>query len=239
MESLIAATALFLGMHWIVSGSPLRGVIVARMGEGPFKAVFALTITVSIVWMGWAYAHAPYVQTWGTAAGLKPVSWVLMALAFVMFGASATDKNPTTLGRVPPDQVEARGMVRITRHAGLFGLGLWGLAHFIVNGDWASHLLFGSFAFQGLIAPLNLDVRIPPGVVRRLGLVAARRARIVFRPLKRAFLPFSTGRARSLSGRFRQTNTGVFDLRARHPASPSQAVLEQPVSSSRPARRVP
>ena len=157
MESLIAATALFLGMHWIVSGSPLRGVIVARMGEGPFKAVFALTITVSIVWMGWAYAHAPYVQTWGTAAGLKPVSWVLMALAFAMFGASATDKNPTTLGRVPPDQVEARGMVRITRHAGLFGLGLWGLAHFIVNGDWASHLLFGSFAFQGLIAPLNLD----------------------------------------------------------------------------------
>jgi uncharacterized membrane protein len=80
-----------------------------------------------------------------------------MARAFVMFVASATDKNPPTLGRVPPDQVEARGMVRITRHAGLFGLGLWGLAHFIVNGDWASHLLFGSFAFQGLIAPLNLD----------------------------------------------------------------------------------
>lgn len=157
MESLIAATALFLGMHWIVSGSPLRGVIVARMGEGPFKAAFALAITVSITWMGWAYAHAPTVETWGTAASLKPVSWVLMAFAFVMFGASATDKNPTTLGRVPPDQVEARGMVRITRHAGLFGLGLWGLAHFIVNGDWASHLLFGSFAFQGLIAPLNLD----------------------------------------------------------------------------------
>lgn len=157
MESLIAATALFLGMHWIVSGSPLRGVIVARMGEGPFKAAFALTITVSLVWMGWAYAHAPHLPTWGTAGNLKPLSWVLMALAFVMFGASATDKNPTTLGRVPPDQVEARGMVRITRHAGLFGLGLWGLAHFIVNGDWASHLLFGSFAFQGLIAPLNLD----------------------------------------------------------------------------------
>ena len=157
MESLIAATALFLGMHWIVSGSPLRDVIVARTGEGPFKAGFALIITVSIVWMGWAYAHAPYAQTWGTAADLKPVSWVLMALAFVMFGASVTAQNPTTLGRVPPDQVQARGMVRITRHAGLFGLGLWGFAHFIVNGDWASHLLFGSFAFQGLVAPLNLD----------------------------------------------------------------------------------
>lgn len=157
MESLIAATALFLGMHWIVSGSPLRGVIVARIGEAPFKAVFALIITASIVWMGWAYAHAPYVETFGTAAGLKPLSWLLMALAFAMFGASVTAKNPTTLGSVPPDQVEARGVVRITRHAGLFGLGLWGLGHFIVNGDWASHLLFGSFAFQGLVAPLNLD----------------------------------------------------------------------------------
>ncbi len=157
MESLIAATALFLGMHWIVSGSPLRGVIVARMGEGPFKAAFAFTITVSLLWMGWAYAHAPHLPTWGTAGNLKPLSWVLMAIAFVLFGASVTEKNPTTLGRVPPDQVEARGVVRVTRHAGLFGLGLWGLAHFIVNGDWASHLLFGSFAFQGLIAPLNLD----------------------------------------------------------------------------------
>lgn len=157
MGSLIAATALFLGMHWIISGSPLRETIVARTGEAPFKAGFALIITVSIVWMGWAYAHAPYVATWGTASGLKPLSWGLMALAFVLFAASLTDRNPTTLGRVPPDQVQARGMVRITRHAGLFGLGLWGLAHFLVNGDWASHLLFGSFAFQGLVAPLNLD----------------------------------------------------------------------------------
>ncbi len=157
MGSLMAATALFLGMHWIISGSPLRETIVARTGEAPFKAGFALIITVSIVWMGWAYAHAPYVATWGTAAGLKPLSWGLMALAFVLFAASLTDRNPTTLGRVPPDQVQARGMVRITRHAGLFGLGLWGLAHFLVNGDWASHLLFGSFAFQGLVAPLNLD----------------------------------------------------------------------------------
>ncbi|HCZ48177.1 MAG TPA: NnrU family protein [Gammaproteobacteria bacterium] len=157
MGSLIAATALFLGMHWIISGSPLRETIVARTGEAPFKAGFALIITVSIVWMGWAYAHAPYVATWGTAAGLKPLSWGLMALAFVLFAASLTDRNPTTLGRVPPDQVQARGMVRITRHAGLFGLGLWGLAHFLVNGDWASHLLFGSFAFQGLIGPLNME----------------------------------------------------------------------------------
>ena len=31
------------------------------------------------------------------------------------------------------------------------------MAHFIVNGDVASHWLYGTFAFQGLIAPLNME----------------------------------------------------------------------------------
>lgn len=157
MESLIASCLLFLGMHWIISGSPLRAYVVKPLGEPLFKALFALTIAGSLVWMGLAFSAAPYQPTWGTAEALKPVSLVLMALAFLMLVTSAFDKNPTTLGMVPPDQVEARGMVRITRHAGLLGLGLWGLAHFIVNGDWASHWVYGTIAFEGLIAPLNLD----------------------------------------------------------------------------------
>ena len=157
MESLIAACLFFLGMHWIISGSPLRTPIVNLLGEQLFKALFALTIAGSLIWMGMAFAAAPYIETWGTATALKPVSLVLMFFAFLMLTTGALDKNPTTLGLVPPDQVEARGMVRITRHAGLLGLGLWGLAHLIVNGDVASHWLYGTIAFEGLIAPLNLD----------------------------------------------------------------------------------
>ena len=157
MESLIASCLLFLGMHWIISGSPLRAYVVKLLGEPLFKGIFALTIAGSLIWMGSAFSAAPYLPTWGTAEALKPVSLVLMALAFLMLVTGALDKNPTTLGMVPPDQVDARGMVRITRHAGLLGLGLWGLAHFIVNGDWASHWVYGTIAFEGLIAPLNLD----------------------------------------------------------------------------------
>ena len=157
MSSLIAATALFLGLHALLSGSPLRAHVVSRTGEPAFKAGFSLAITLSLVWMGWAYSHAPLIPTWGTATALQPLALGLVLLSFLLFAASLAERNPTTLGLLPPDQVEARGTIRITRHPGLFGLGLWGLAHFIVNGDWASHLLFGSFAFQGLIAPLNLD----------------------------------------------------------------------------------
>ena len=157
MDSLIASCLFFLGMHWIISGSPLRAPVVKLFGEKLFKRLFAASIFVALSWMAVAFSSAPYVETWGTAAALKPVSLVLMVLSFLMLTTSALDKNPTTLGLVPPDQVEARGMVRITRHAGLFGLGLWGLAHFIVNGDVASHWVYGTIAFQGLIAPLNLD----------------------------------------------------------------------------------
>ena len=157
MESLIAACLFFLGMHWIISGSPLRTPIVGLLGEPLFKGLFSLSIFVALGWMALAFSNAPYIETWGTATALKPASLVLMALCFLMLTTGALDKNPTTLGILPPDQVEARGMVRITRHAGLLGLGLWGLAHFIVNGDVASHWLYGTIAFQGLIAPLNLD----------------------------------------------------------------------------------
>lgn len=157
MESLLAATALFVGLHTLLSGSPLRALVVARSGEPAFKIGFSIAIALSLSWMGWAYAHAPHLETWGTANTLKPLAFGLMLLAFLLLAAGLTARNPTTLGLIAPDQVAVRGVLRITRHPGLLGLGLWGLAHFIVNGDWASHLLFGSFAFEGLIAPLNLD----------------------------------------------------------------------------------
>jgi len=157
MNSLIAACLFFLGMHWIISGSPLRTHIVKLTGETLFKVLFSLSIFAALAWMIIAFSAAPYLATWGTADNLKPVSLVLMFFALLLLPMSIFDKNPTLMGLVPPDQVTARGMVRITRHAGLIGLGLWGLAHFIVNGDWASHLLYGTIAFEGLIAPMNLD----------------------------------------------------------------------------------
>lgn len=157
MSSLIAATALFVGLHALLSGSPLRAHLVAHTGELGFKLGFSLAMTLSLVWMGWSYAHAPHLETWGTASALQPLAFALMLLAFLLFAAGLAERNPTTLGLIAPDRVEVRGTIRITRHPGLLALGLWGLAHFVVNGDWASHLLFGSFAFQGLVAPLNLD----------------------------------------------------------------------------------
>ena len=56
---------------------------VIRTGEKPFKIAFSLAVAVSLVWMIFAYAHAPYLVTWGTASALKPLALVLVAFAFI------------------------------------------------------------------------------------------------------------------------------------------------------------
>ena len=157
MNSLICATALFLGLHWFISGSPLRNLIVSAIGETPFKAIFSILVLASLTWMVIAYGDAEHQPTWGTAQALKPLSLVLITLSLAMIFLGIFSNNANTNTSAQPDEIEVRGVVRITRHSALFGLGLWGLGHFIVNGDMASHIFFGCFAFQGLIAPLNMD----------------------------------------------------------------------------------
>jgi uncharacterized membrane protein len=157
LMSLIMACTLFLGLHWLIAGSPLRQRIVALTGEKAFRLGFSLSVLASLIWMGWAYAHAPRIETWGTATALKPSTAVIMAMAFVFFIAGTFSKNISILNSHTPEDIAPRGLLRITRNPGLIGLGLWGLAHGMVNGDWASHWLFGTFAFQGLIGPLNME----------------------------------------------------------------------------------
>ena len=42
MASLLAAAIFFVGIHFVISGSPLRGKIVASLGDGPFRGLFLL-----------------------------------------------------------------------------------------------------------------------------------------------------------------------------------------------------
>jgi hypothetical protein len=49
MFSLIAASVFFLLIHFGVSGTRLRDVLVARMGVGPYQGVFALVSIIGIL----------------------------------------------------------------------------------------------------------------------------------------------------------------------------------------------
>jgi len=64
MTMLVLAAIVFVGSHILLSGTPLRGVVVRVVGETGFLAVFSLIAIASLVWTAWSYSDADYVGVW-------------------------------------------------------------------------------------------------------------------------------------------------------------------------------
>ena len=162
MHNLIASSAYFLLIHFGVSGTRLRDRLVARLGAGPYRGAFALASVIGIVWMIYAYRHAPTVELWGLWLGFRPAAYVLVFIAFLFVVIGITTPSPTRVGmesKVGQGPEAARGIVRITRHPFLWGIALWAFVHLIVNGDLASLILFGSLLVLAVIGTVSIDAK--------------------------------------------------------------------------------
>jgi uncharacterized membrane protein len=162
MYSLIAASVFFLLIHFGVSGTRLRDVLVARIGVVPYRGAFALASLVGLVWMSGAYGRAPTVDLWGQLIGLRPLAFVLVLVAFLFVGIGLATPSPTRVGMestLAQGTDIVRGVVRITRHPFLWGVGLWAFVHLIVNGDLASLVLFGSLLLLALGGTAFIDAK--------------------------------------------------------------------------------
>jgi uncharacterized membrane protein len=162
MLSLIAASGFFVLIHFGVSGTRLRDVLVARLGAGPYRGAFAVASLVGIVWMTRAYRRAPAVDLWGQLIGLRPLAFALVLIAFLFVGIGLATPSPTRVGmetKLAQGTQIVRGIVRITRHPFLWGVGLWAFVHLIVNGDLASVILFGSLLLLALGGTVSIDAK--------------------------------------------------------------------------------
>src|SRR5215471_13655062 len=159
MVSLFAAAIFFVGIHPVIAGSPLRGKIVALIGEGPFRGLFSLLSLVGLVWLSRAYSHAEYIQLWGKLYGFRPFALIIMLLAFFFVVLAFTSPNPTVVGgeALLAEKEPAKGIQRITRHPFLWGVALWSFIHLIFNGDLASMIFFGSFFIVAIAGPFSID----------------------------------------------------------------------------------
>jgi uncharacterized membrane protein len=83
MPNLIVASVFFLLIHFGVSGTRLRDALSARLGEGPYRGLFALASIAGIAWMIFAYRRAPIVELWGVLLGFRPAAYVLVFIAFL------------------------------------------------------------------------------------------------------------------------------------------------------------
>ena len=160
-SNLVLPAAIFLGVHTLVSGTPLRGVLVRTIGLRAYLALFSLTSLAGLVWMILAYREAPFIPIW-QAPVLGWVGVLLMPVALLFAIAGYTTKGLTASGAGlagVEDRDLAVGIGKITRHPFLWSVVLWSGAHLLVNGDVASLILFATFLILGLVGPLLIDAK--------------------------------------------------------------------------------
>ena len=160
MIELAVALAAFVGGHFFLSSRWARDPIVARVGERPFLAVYALTAALTLVWAVHAYVAAPDVTLWVAPTGVKHIALTVVLLSAILVAASMSPDNPALAGMPPPKLEDGpRGIFRITRHPFMWGVALWALTHMLANGDAASQILFGGFAILALLGTAHTDTR--------------------------------------------------------------------------------
>lgn len=158
MASLVLASLFFAGIHLGVAGTRLRDSIVGAIG-GAFRAVFSIATLIGLIWLIFAYNHAPYLPTWGIPEWWKPAAIVLMLPAFLLVVIGLATPNPTSVGQEERIAQDPQGIVRVTRHPFLTGVALWALVHLIANGDWASLVFFGTFAVVAGAGTVSIDAK--------------------------------------------------------------------------------
>jgi uncharacterized membrane protein len=164
MVELFAAAAVFLAIHFLVSGTRLRDALTGAIGEGAYMGLFSAASIAALTWLCFAYGHAkagPDPVYWSATNATKWVQLGLTLLAFLLAVPGLLTPNPTSVRQEgalnKPDAV--RGMLRITRHPFLSGVALWAAGHLLVNGDVAGLALFGVLAFLAVFGPLSIDAK--------------------------------------------------------------------------------
>ena len=158
LTELAFAAAAFVASHVLVSGTRLRDPLVRMLGERPFQAAFSVLSLILIWWLIDAYQGAPYASLWETGAGVRHGAMAVMFVAciFITTGFSPTSPTGVDLGgglKAPA------GIIKVTRHPVMWGVGLWALVHVAANGDAAGVILFGSMAVLAFIGAHYIDVK--------------------------------------------------------------------------------
>ncbi|MBR0670684.1 NnrU family protein [Neoroseomonas soli] len=159
MALLILAALVWIGVHVGIAGTPLRGRLVARLGEGGFRAAFSLASVVAIALLVRAWQGAETVPLWFAPGWLRWILALAMLPAFLLFACSLLG-NPTAVGGASLLARGPRGIQRVTRHPMLWSFAIWSAVHVIGNGDTAAVIFFGAFLVTALAGMPSIDAKM-------------------------------------------------------------------------------
>ena len=159
MPSLLLSALFFTGIHLGIAGTAMRDRAIGILGKNGYMASFAVASVVGLGWLVTAYNRAPYLVTWGMLEWWKPIAIILMLPAALLVVIGLTTPNPTSVAQEGRIGQAPQGIVRVTRHPFLTGVGLWALVHLIGNGDVASLIFFATWAIVALAGTVSIDAK--------------------------------------------------------------------------------
>ena len=134
MKILITGLVIFIGIHLLPSVVGVRQRLITRLGEFPYKGLFALPALLGLALIVIGKRQAEIITVWTPPAWGHLVPFIVMPVAFILLTSAYLPSN----------------IKRYTRHPMLWGVVLWSAAHLFVHGDLASIILFISLGLFAL-----------------------------------------------------------------------------------------
>jgi len=148
MVLLLLGLVIFFAAHSVsIVSEPWRDRMVAKMGELPWKATYAVLSVIGLVLIirGYGQARLDPIVLYATPSWLRHVAMLLLVPVFPLFlAASFPGRIKTT-----------------TKHPMLLATKIWATAHLLVNGTLADMFLFGTFLAWAVVDRISMKHRVP------------------------------------------------------------------------------
>jgi len=147
MTLLIVGLVLFLGIHSVsIAAAAWRDGMAARLGDKPWKGLYALVSIAGFVLLvyGYGLARQQPLVLYTPPSRLRHVTLLLMVPVFPLF-----------LAAYLPGRIKAAA-----KHPMLAATKLWAFAHLLSNGTLADVLLFGGFLAWAVADRISMKRRV-------------------------------------------------------------------------------
>ena len=144
MTLLIAGVVLWSFAHLVPAALPgVRANLIAKLGEGPYKGLFALDIIIALALIVFGWKSAIPAALYAPPLYGSPIPSAFLVLAILLLVASSLPNN----------------LKRFIRHPQMASVVCWSAGHLLTNGDSRSLVLFGGFAVWAILEVVFINKR--------------------------------------------------------------------------------
>ncbi len=147
--TLIAANIAFVGTHFAMS-HPLRAPMVKALGAGGFQGAYTVVSFATLAWVYFAFTAAPPADLPGSGDAGWIAATIITLPGMILLAGSLVGNPalPTPMAEAQA-RAEPKGVMRVTRHPMMWGIGLWAASHMILF--WSIRTMVTALA-MGILA---------------------------------------------------------------------------------------